>query len=180
MGRHASLPFHFYVYVENSFLGPDMPVGTTRAIWHGAHARPGQTLLCHLLLESGAHWSGMPLHALSASADFRLSREEVMPWAAMGERLEIAHFGYLEGLSCRILLPFEGKGRHTGLVFDWADGFSRYPEEHKPLNLIATDSGQFALLPNNFATYEDAHFVEDGAKDLLPRYRRGEEEFWGP
>ena len=67
--RHANLPFHLYVNVQNSFLGPTMPPGTTAAIWHGVYARPYQTLYCHVLLESGAHWSGLPMHAISTTQD---------------------------------------------------------------------------------------------------------------
>jgi hypothetical protein len=47
MSRHAALPFHLYVNVKNSFLGPDMPDGTTRAIWHGVYGRPYQLLPVH-------------------------------------------------------------------------------------------------------------------------------------
>lgn len=178
MGRHTNLPFHLYVNVNNKYLGPNMPEGVTAAIWHGAYAREYQTLLCHVLLESGAHWSGLPLHAISTTADFSFAREQLMPWAAMGDDMEIHFSKYLEGLESSIHTPFSGKGRHTGIIIDWADGYSRYPSEHKPLNLIALESGQFALLPNNFATYHDKHFINPAAKENLKYYRRGEEVFW--
>jgi len=178
MSRHANLPFHLYVNVQNSFLGPTMPPGTTAAIWHGVYARPFQALMCHVLLESGAHWSGLPLHAISTTQDFSVPREHLMPWGSMGEQTEAWHARYLEGLTCEIRAPFKARGRHTGVIIDWADGFSRYPQEHKPLNLIALDSGQFALLPNNYAVYDDAHFVDDAAKEHLRHYRRGEDVYW--
>jgi hypothetical protein len=44
--------------------------------------------------------------------------------------------------------------------------------------LIALDSGQFALLPNNYTIYAEKHFVDDAAKDNLKHYRRGEEIYW--
>ena len=178
MGRHASLPYHLYVNVGNEHLGPSMPAGVTPGLWHGIFARPGQVVLCHVLLESGAHWSGLPLHALSAGLDFSLGPSDLMPWGAMGGDLESWHAGYLEGLECEVRAPFTARGRHTGIVVDWADGFSRYPQEHKPLSLLALDSGQFALLPNNFATYRDAHFTSPGAQANLRHYRRGEGVWW--
>ena len=176
--RHANLPFHFYVNVQNSFLGPAMPPGTTAAIWHGVYARPYQTLYCHVLLESGAHWSGLPLHAMSATQDFSLEREQLMPWGAMGKDTEVWHAHYLEGLACNVHAPFKAAGRHTGIVIDWSDGFARYPQEHKPLNLLALESGQFALVPNNYATYEDEHFVDPKARENTKHYRRGETVYW--
>jgi len=177
-GRHANLPFHFYVNVKNSFLGPTMPEGTTAAIWHGVYARPYQTLYCHVLLESGAHWSGLPLHAISTTQDFSVARECVMPWTSMGEETEAWHAHYLEGLECNVHAPFKALGRHTGIIIDWCDGFSRYPQEHKPLNLIALNSGQFTLLPNNYATYNDNHFCQASAQQNFKHYKRGEEIFW--
>ena len=178
MGRHANLPFHLYVNVKNEFLGPKMPNGVTRAIWHGIYSREYQTLMCHVFLESGAHWSGLPLHAISVTEDFSVTREHLMPWAAMGEDTETWHSNYLGGLSCEVHAPFKAKGRHTGIMIDWSDGYSRYPEEHKPLNLISLDSGQFALLPNNYATYNDRHFSNPGARENLKNYRRGDVVYW--
>ena len=178
MGRHTNLPFHLYVNVSNRFLGPNVPDGITRGIWHGVYAREHQVLLCHILLESGAHWSGMPLHALSTTTDFSMPMDQLMPWFCMGEVTETYSAKYLEGLSCSIHKPFTGSGRHTGIMIDWSDGYSRYPQEHKPLNLIELESGQFALLPNNFATYQDKHFTSHAARENMKYYRRGEEVYW--
>lgn len=178
MPRNASLPFHFYVNVDNSFLGPEMPSGTTRAVWHGVYCRPGQALLCHILLETGAHWSGMPLHALSETDDFSLSWQELMPWGGMGDEMEVVWMPFLEGTETEVMRPFKGNGRHTGLLLDWKDGYSRFPAEHKPLSLIALKTGQFALLPNNYALYGDKHFVQEGKRAETGRYRRGEEVYW--
>ena len=69
-------------------------------------------------------------------------------------------------------------GRHTGVMVDWKDGYSEYPQEHKPLNLVALDSGQFSLFPNNYCVFEDKHFVSDAKKDELKLYLRGEDIYW--
>jgi len=101
-----------------------------------------------------------------------------MPWTAMGDDIETFYAKYLEGLVCEVHAPFKGRGRHTGIMIDWSDGYSRYPQEHKPLNLISLESGQFALLPNNYATYSDGHFSKVSARENLKHYRRGEEVYW--
>lgn len=179
MSRHANLPFHLYVNVNNGFLGEKMPNGTTPAIWHGVFCRSNQIPMSHILLESGANWTGLPIHALSTTDCFKYGSSELIPWAAMGDDLDIFHSKYLEGLECKTINPIQEKGRHTGIIIDWKDGFSRYAQEHKPLNLINLINGQFALLPNNFVTYKDAHFVEESAKDNLKYYKRGEKIYWG-
>lgn len=178
MPKHASLPFHFYVNVNNKFLGPEMPEGSTKAIWHGIYCREFQTMLCHVFLESGAHWSGLPLHALSVTEDFCYGPEMLMPWGGMGEDMEAIHMPFLEGLEATEMLDPGPNGRHTGIIVDWKDGYSRYPAEHKPLSLIQLDSGQFVLFPNNYVVYKEKHFVSHKAKENMKHYRRGEEVYW--
>jgi hypothetical protein len=90
----------------------------------------------------------------------------------MGEEIEAVYMPFLEGLETN------ANGRHTGIIIDWNDGYSRYPAEHKPLSLIALESGQFTLLPNNYVTYKEKHFVDDAAKENMKHYRRGEEVYW--
>lgn len=178
MGRNANLPFHLYVNIDNKFLGPNMPEGTTQAIWHGVYCREYQTLMAHVMLESGAHWSGLPVHSMSSTKDFSWKMEQLMPWAAMGNEIETFSVKYLEGLECDVFKPIESKGRHTGIMIDWVDGYSRYPAEHKPLNVIQMENGQFAFLPNNFVLYRDKHFTDSKTKENLKHYRRGETVYW--
>jgi len=178
MGRNENLPFHLYVNVKNEFLGPAMPSGCTSGIWYGVYSRPHQVLLCHVMLESGANWSGLPLHALSTFDYFDEKLENLMPWSCMGDDIQTFHAKYLEGLECEIIRPSKYEGRHTGIIIDWSDGYSRYPQEHKPLNLIELSCGQFGLLPNNFVTFKDKHFTSDEAKLNMKYYRRGETVYW--
>jgi hypothetical protein len=180
LSRHSSLPFHLYVKVNNKYLGNNMPKGYTNCIWHGVFGRLNQVLSCHVLLESGANWSGLPIHAISISEDFSYDYQQLMPWSTMGENIETIHMKYLEGMKCftRQIIK-DCAARHTGIVIDWTDGFSRYPQEHKPLNLIELNNGQFALYPNNYLEFEDKHFVLESAKENLRFYKREENVYWG-
>lgn len=101
-----------------------------------------------------------------------------MPWASMGEELDVVYLKYMEGLDCKTHQPIESLGRHTGIMIDWKDGYSRYPSEHKPLNLLELECGQFALFPNNYITYVDKHFTEPERFGDLKHYRRGETVYW--
>lgn len=179
MSRHISLSHHLYVNIDNTFLGPSMPCGVTKGIWHGIYCKPDQTLLTHILLESGAHWSGIPIHAISTTNNFTYDYKQLMPWSGMGENIETVFFKYLEGLSAEVLYPIKSTGRHTGIMIDWSDGYSKYPQEHKPLNLIELSNGQFALLPNNYVIYQDKHFTSISAKENMKHYLRGDEIYWG-
>lgn len=175
---HISLPYHIYVWVNNNELGPGMPSGVTKGILHGLFAKPGQRMLTHVLLESGAHWSGLPLIALRHK-QVSDALEPVEPWGCMGSQMTATHMPYLEGLGA-VTLKDNLSCRHSGIVVDWSDGYSRYPQEHKPLSLLLLDNGGFALLPNNYFRVYDKHFTVDldKAPAELRHYRRGEKIYW--
>ena len=180
--QHTNLPWHIYVWVNNKYLGPKMPEGYTYGLWHGIHSREGQIPMAHVLLESGAHWSGLPLHAMS---NFHGPEEweekpwrDLCPWSAMGPDIQAWGSEYLEGLEVECFRN-GWKGIHTGIIIDWEKGFNRYPQEHKPLNLISLEDGQFALQPNNYCKFRDDHFIKEEYFEQTKNYRRGEEVWWG-
>jgi len=155
-----------------------MPTGSTAGILHGVYSRVGQCLLSHVLLESGGHWSGLPLHALHWREGVG-EQPLIEPWGGMGNAITATHLPLLEGLrGCTIgdAVPF----RHSGVIIDWNDGYSRYPAEHKPLSLLLTDGGGFALLPNNYFRLYDKHFTAPLNSPLgeMVHYRRGEQVYW--
>lgn len=182
--KHANLPYHLYVWVNNRYLGPAMPEGVTYGLWHGIHSRGGQIPMAHVLLETGAHWSGLPLHAMSLFTGgapkswVEKEPQELCPWAAMGEHIEAWGAHYLEGMQVEYVKPGWG-GRHTGIIVDWCGGFDRHPQEHKPLNLIALNEGQFALIPNNYCRFRDDHLVDSALFSQTAHYRRNETVWWG-
>jgi len=181
--KHANLPYHIYIWVNNKYLGPSMPPGYTYGLWHGIHSRNGQIPMAHVLLETGAHWSGLPLQAISDFANGPKQWEEkdhnkLIPWTAMGEHIEAWHADYLEGLEVEYYKE-KWKGRHTGVIVDWCGGFDRHPQEHKPLNLVALFDGQYALIPNNYCKFKDDHFIKEELFSQAKNYRRNEKIWWG-
>ena len=175
---HSQLPYHFYVHVDNKFIGPEMPKGFTKGIMHSLYGRDGQEMLCHVMLETGAHWSGMPMRAIyhKATTD---KVDYLQPWGCMGTEMQAVFLDYLEGLTGKTLQ--DGlKFRHTGILVDWKDGYSRYPSEHKPLSLLALEQGNFALLPNNYFRLFDKHFTQplEESNPILKNYKRGQVVYW--
>lgn len=179
ISHHVSLPYHFYCYVDNSYLGEKMPSGKTECILHSLYSKPGQHMLTHVVLKTGAHWTGLPLFALSTKEKIESyeNKNVLEPWGGMGDNITSDHLEFLEGLKVTIF-NCNSQGRHTGIIVDWSDGYSRYPQEHKPLSLINLDNGQFALLPNNYFTLQDKHFIDTQNKENLKFYRRNEQVFW--
>jgi len=170
--NHAALPFPIYVYVQNVHLG--LNDGTTRGLWHGVHSRMGQELMCHVMLETGSHWSGIPLRALQWQQT--IPKNCVSPWGAMGERIQCVHMPYLEGLECRNKSSISY--RHTGIIVDWLDGYAKIPAEHKPLNLLMHQDGGYVALPNNYIAFKDKHLIDENSNPFALNYRRNEKIYW--
>ncbi len=159
-----------------------MPHGYTFGLWHGIHSRDGQVPMAHVLLETGANWSGLPLQAMSCYYGPNEWEEkevkDLCPWAAMGSDIEAWDAKYLEGMEVTCFRS-GWRGRHTGIIVDWSNGFDRYPQEHKPLNLISLYDGQFSLLPNNYCKFRDDHFIRDDLFHQTKNYVRGVKIWWG-
>lgn len=71
-------------------------------------------------------------------------------------------------------------------IFGWSypAGCSSTPYDDEPPEACPqcsadnSDAGQFALVPNNYLTYNDAHFVDPDARENTKHYRRGETVYW--
>ena len=178
--NHKTLPHHFYVQIPNALLGPKMPEGTTRGLLHGIYGREGQALLTHVLLDTGANWSGIPLHLLRTEDAVGPQLDQVIlaPWGCMGRDIKVSQLEYLEGLPVELRLHPQ-RGRHTGIIVDWDDAFAKHPQEHKPLSLLIVDGGHFALLPNNYFIISDKHFTT-GKRELTKNYYRGSKVYYEP
>lgn len=179
---HVALKRHLYVHVLSRFLTKDdADVSTVEAVLHGFYTPLGEAAYGHLLLSSGAHWCGIPIHALSLRKPSEVPPPvaEVQPWGCMGEVPVCAEMPYLHGLSGRVLAtnrPFV----HTGMILDWRDGgFVREASQHKPLHLVGIGEDEnLALLPNNYIIFYDPSTL-DREPTATERYRRNVER-WFP
>lgn len=177
--RHITLPNHLYVWADNTFLTGGKITGRTPAVLHGIYGRPGQVILTHLLLETGAHWSGVPIHGIyhkETSAGAKL--QKCQAWGNMGENIEAFSLPYLEGLQIERLSDGE-KGHSTGMCIDWTDGFTHHPTMHKTLHLLLMDDGTLSLQPNNGLKWSDPSFVDHSKWEEARHYRRGD-QVWYP
>lgn len=176
--RHVALPHHLYVWADNRYLTGGDQIGITPAVLHGVYGRPGEVILTHLLLETGAHWSGVPLHGVYCKPLIPPQTvQQCQPWGNMGESMEAAHMPYLDGLQVEVKGGHHG--RSTGIVLDWTDGFTRHPSMHKPLHLLLMESGGIWAQPNNHLRWRDPSFVDESTWTGTSAYRRGEQT-WHP
>jgi hypothetical protein len=176
--RHVTLPHHLYVWCDNKYLGVEA-AGTTAAVLHGLCARPGQAILTHLILETGAHWTGVPIQGIYSKEEVPapVHLRHIQAWGAMGEQINVCHFPYLEGLQVEVFRK-EWHGRSTGIIVDWDDGFTRHPDQHKCLHLLEMETGHYTLQPNNYLRWSDPSFVDENKWEHAKKYRRGDKVWW--
>ena len=97
--KHGNMPYHLYVLVPNTLLTNGVNSGYTKGIWWGVYCRLGQHLMSHVLLESGANWTGIHVKDLivddgkSKSLEnikfYNIPEQPLFPWAAMGDEVEV-------------------------------------------------------------------------------------------
>jgi hypothetical protein len=172
--HNVSLPKHLYGFVREWALydGDESKTGMIPAVIHGISSTPSRSLGFHALLENGARWSDLPLHALAHKQGApELPLEELSLFDAFGYDITVTEYEYLRELEVEAKLRSGRKelGVYV-LSLDWIrNGWSDFPAQHKELHLIALDSGGFAVLPNYNCRFREASFVDP--TQPLPPYR---------
>ena len=159
---------HRYGYVRPQFvkglsaaLEPLIPCAI-----YGICSVPNRALTFQVLLENGASYARVPLHALTHVADLAdpLPLSALEAWDCFGYALSVHRYGYLAERDCIVRLGDPANawmpGRYCCTV-DWIDnGYSDTPDQHKCAHLIALENGQFAAMPNNRIRWYDASFTD--------------------
>lgn len=173
---NADLPRHFYAYVREEFLH-DLQDGhgaAVRCVAFGVASVAGRALGFHVLLDNGAQWARVPLHALvSVPTAPRMSLGDLCLWDSFGYDVEAVEFAYLRGLDVDALIGRDWLPGSYVCSLDWkGNGFSESAEQHKVMHLIALENGCYALQPNNRTRWHEVSFTTK-PYDLAspPKYR---------
>lgn len=170
---NIDLPRHLYGFIRAEFVydlqehhGELLP-----CVIFAAASQRNRSLTFHVLLEDGAQFARIPLHALCYLKDApRMTLPDLMLWDCFGEDVTVAAFAYLREMEATAFLR-SGEQRGTYVCsFDWVgNGYSETPEQHKVMHLLALQNGCFALQPNNRLRWEDPSFTRPFVR--WPRYR---------
>jgi len=140
--------------------------GTEEAYAFGISSIPGRALGFHVMLQSGAHYRHVPIHALALAPDApQRSLGDCQLWDCFTWKPEVHVFSYLRDHEC---IAHMRSGDEDGvylLTVDWLPdswerpGWVMQPDQNKCGHLIALDDGNLALLPTNRLSWRDAYFV---------------------
>lgn len=145
---------------------------------------PGRALAFHVMLQSGAHYRHVPIHALALTPDApERSLGDCQLWDSFSFRPEVHVFAYLRDHECVCHLR-SGQADGTYLfTVDWLPdswlhpGFVMQPEQNKCAHVIALADGNLAALPTNRIAWRDAYFIGAHPTPHLMGYKVQEEVY---
>ena len=156
-----NLPHHLYVHVDSSFIRG----GEQRfepAVWFAIRSAPDEAWGCHVMLESGAVYRGLPPHALAFSAAPQLewTLKQAQVWDCYSTRFDVIRYQYLVDLEAR----YDGGDDRATCLFTacpHSDGFSAAPDQSKEFMFMRTTGDRLLIRPTNMVLFDERSFTED-------------------
>ena len=157
----GNIPHHIYCWVDSSFIRTDVkPYTFEPCIWFALHSRTGQAWGCHVMLECGAFYRGIPPHALAfhQQPERQWLLENAQLWDCYGDQFSVVAYNYLHSqrTETRINNLF---GRYLFTVIPMYDGFTQDPSQSKEFMFIQLDNGRLTILPTNELRFHDKSYT---------------------
>ena len=164
----ASLPYHLYGQVRREFITNGTDSGVDNCIIHAVSVKPTQALTFSVLLESGAQYRGIPIHGFIVGQDVnnRIPPAKNLPshqvWGCFGTEFSIIDMSFSKGLSAEWRdstgKTFLGRGLGWAIEF-YDDGYSNAPQQDKSFNMLVSQEGYLAAMPNNRVRWWEDSFT---------------------
>lgn len=172
----GNLPHHRYVFVDCSFVRKET-AGFEPAVWFGLRAEPGRAWGCHVMLECGAVYRDLPLHALAHTSDPEpWSLDHAQRWNCYSRQWSAVVYDFLAELE--VLANVRGDkhiGRYVCTLVPIGDAYSAEPSQGKEHMLLALENGRFTVLPTNYVLFADRSFSD---RVEWPSGIRGSDTVW--
>jgi hypothetical protein len=179
---HANSPV-IKVFIKNDFLyDMEEKEGFTEGHVFGVRSMRARSLLFHVMLKTGAHWRGLPLHSMwwyePEEGSEHYSLENLQLWDCFTEKIQIIQWDYLLGHQCDCFLRTRKvvQGEYWFTV-EWLKdenpdtSFVYTPDQDKCAHIIKLDNGQIAALPTNRIAFKDAYFIGNKPNPGAKGYR---------
>lgn len=173
----GSIPVHQYVFVDSSFTH-HQPSGFTPAIWFGLVSMPGRVWGCNVLLECGAVYRNIPLHALSFHQDFQApwGEKDAQSWDCYSSQFSVHEYSLLRSMRCTAVVGDEKfNGEYLFTVAPIECGYDRCPEQNKEFVFAKLDNGRLVAKPTNEIYFTDKSFTSTKGK---PRGLKLQKSIW--
>lgn len=159
----GQLPHHQYVHVDTAFTHREPEVSSIPGIWFGLVSYPGRAWGCNVLLENGAVYRNLPLHALShttAGQCVPWGPRDAQHWDCYGPGFTTLCYDTLRGLECLAkTADTTTLGEYVCTVAPIGDAYSAVPSQSKELVLAALENGRYTLQPTDRVVFSDLSFT---------------------
>ncbi len=177
---NADIPF-LRCWVRLPFISRQ--AGVEEGYAFAIQSYPGRALAFHVMLKSGAHYRGVPIHAIALrpTAPAR-SVGDLQLWDCFTSRPVVHCYNYLRDHQARCGLRGGAADGAYLFTVDWlpddqGPGFTHLPEQNKCAHVLALDDGNLCALPTNRIAWRDGYFI---GRNPDPRARQYtvQEEVW--
>jgi hypothetical protein len=137
---------------------------------HNVSSIEGTTPLFECLMENGANWTRLPVHAFCWKKEApEMPLEDLVYWDCFSDYIDVSVRNRLSNLRAELVSP-DGKRKSGDYLFtlDWSHenrglvplGFSE-THEHKCGHFFKMDDGNFCIYPNNRIIWYDRAFTRN-------------------
>ena len=176
----GQLPLHQYVHVDTAFTHRAPEVSSIPAIWFGLVSYPGRAWGCSVLLENGAVYRNLPIHALAHTREglsVPWTPKDAQHWDCYGTGFTTLAYDTLRGLECLAkTADVQQSGAYVCTIAPVGDAYSAVPAQSKELVLIALENGRYTLQPTDRVVVRDVSFTT--GQLAFPRGLKRQEESW--
>lgn len=174
----GELPRHLYVWVDSAFTHRES-AGFVPAIWFGLVSYPSRMWGCTVLLESGAVYRNLPVHALALTPtpapDW--TPEQAQTWDCYGWDFATLEYSFLRGLECLVRTGGgEFRGEYLFTAVPVGDGWSAAPEQAKEFTFVRLENGRLTVQPTDRLVFRERSFTNEPL--AFPRGLRRQTEVW--
>ena len=127
----------------------------------GFRAEPARVPMFQVMLENGAQWARIPIHALCTKPCEPLSLNLSVWWDSFSRHCEVREMQMLRNHRVEALGRDKvmRAGTYLFTVF-WANGgWAEVPDQSKDHHIIALDTGPWIAYPNNRLLWKDSSWI---------------------
>lgn len=158
----GNLPHHIYCYVDSSFVHKNAKPNTYEpCVWFAVHSKAGHAWGCHIMLECGAVYRGLPAHSLAFNKkpEMNWKLHDTQIWDCYGDQFSVIKYNYLNGQRAEIRSN-KLFGRYLFTIIPMYDGFTQHPSQSKEFMFIELDNGRLTIMPTNELRFHDKSYTE--------------------
>jgi len=177
---NADIPY-MRCWVRREFVSQD--TGLEEAYAFAIQSHPGRCLAFHVMLQSGAHYRNVPIHALCLDQDAPpIDLGDAQLWDCFTFHPQVHVYGYLREHEAVCYLRSKKLAGVYLFTVDWlpdqdGPGMTHLVEQNKCGHVMRLDDGNLCCLPTNRIAWRDSYFIGNSPAPETQRYKVQDEVY---